>query len=86
MLSARQLNELEQFYAQEPFGDRRGDLHAALVASTVAGMAGKTMRSVPKLTDYVLFHAEPPKPMSTPQRMQAIRAVFLRAKAQREGQ
>ena len=50
-MSARVLAEWQQYAALEPLDDRRGDLRAALVASTVANVHGAKTR----LRDFELY-------------------------------
>jgi hypothetical protein len=53
-VSSRELTEWENFYNEEPFGERRGDLQAAIVAQTVANaLRGKRGRKL-KTEDFLL--------------------------------
>lgn len=49
-------------YAMEPWGYEADNYHAAMVASTVANMAGKSLKSSCKIEDYLT-----PKPLTEKQ-------------------
>lgn len=51
-MSSRELSEWMAFAQTEPFGDLRGDLQAAIVASTVAN-ANRTKRKAYKPSDFM---------------------------------
>lgn len=50
------------FYEMEPWGYEANDYHAALVASTVANMAGRSLKNTLKVSDYMT-----PKPLTKEQ-------------------
>lgn len=52
MLTAKQVNEWQQFYREDPFGDQRADLRSAIVAQRIAGAFSK---KVPDLEKFMPF-------------------------------
>ena len=57
-MSSRELTEWMAFDLVEPFGDRRGDIQAAVVASTIANVnRGKSTRPY-EVQDFIIdYHA-----------------------------
>lgn len=53
-MSAAEFSEHWDDYRRSPWGERRADLHAALVAQTTANYAGKMRKDAAKLTDFLL--------------------------------
>lgn len=75
------MHELQRHFEREPFGERRGDLQAALVASTVANMAGKELRRRAKLSEFDAFRDAPERaPLSPMERIAAMKAILTRGR------
>ena len=60
-ISSRELSEWMAYYSLEPFGAVRGDLQAAIVASTVANSAGANTKPADFIPDFEPA-AEPEEP------------------------
>lgn len=49
-MTAQEWSLWKRYYEMEPWDDRRGDLQAAIIASTIANFAGKIMKKGTKPT------------------------------------
>ena len=54
-------------YLESPWGERRGDLHAALICETIANHAGRTRKQMAHMADYLeRFEPHEPEPEPDP--------------------
>lgn len=86
-ISADELRDWAAYYQLDPFGARRGDLQAALVASTLANIhAKKGYRFT--LADFVLNFDEVPRGTETmsPSEIHARVSTMLAARGMGHGQ
>jgi hypothetical protein len=58
------------FYEMEPWGYEADNYHASMISSTVANMAGRSLKTPSKITDYIT-----PKPLT-----EAQQAAYREAK------
>jgi len=75
-ISSRELSEWAAYYSIEPFGERREDLRAAMMACTIANAAGGRGKNKPafKLKDFLL-NFEPPKQQSNDEMKSILKAI-----------
>lgn len=55
-ITAEEFDAWRLYYNHEPFGFEREDYHAALVAMTVANMAGKSLKGSASITEFMHNH------------------------------
>lgn len=72
-MSSQELTAWQAFDQVEPVGPRRGDYHAALIASLIANVNRDPKRQPYRLEQFLLFQPR------TPQPPEVLRAKFLAA-------
>lgn len=69
IMSSQDISEAMAYERVEPFGDRRADMRAALIACTVAN---KERRTPLKMSDFMLNFDKPKKPTVKKQVMEVF--------------
>jgi hypothetical protein len=75
-IDADEFGEWMALYGIEPWGDARGDIQAAVIASTVANTVPRKGEAA-KLSDYMLSF-EPPEPPDPKELSRKINEIFGR--------
>lgn len=76
-MSAQEFAQWGVFLSVEPFGDMRRDLHAAIIASTIANMSGKTLRKEASAADFIPNFMATKTVTQVAQSPEEMRANFL---------
>lgn len=61
-MSVAEFAEHWEDYRRSPWGERRADIHAALIAQTTANYAGKMRKEAAKLTEFLIDFEKPGEP------------------------
>lgn len=70
-MSGLEFDMWREYYIKNPWGDRREDLRAALIAQTVANHAGMRRNEPASLKDFLLdFNPKESAPLESPDPMQ----------------
>ncbi len=76
-ISSREFTQWLAFYRLDPFGGYRQDVHAGIIASTIANVNRSRKTKAFKVEDFVVGWNEPPKPKQSVQSMKAnLMAAF----------
>ena len=74
-ISSRELTEWMQYYELEPFGEERADLHAAIVAATVANSNRRKGKRAFKPADFMPRFEKRDEPQSWEQQLAIVEAL-----------
>lgn len=83
-MPSSEFEEWKILYQIEPFGDKRGDIQAALIAQTVANMLRDPKAKAYPLDMFLLSFE--PKPKPKPQTAEQIMQIMLIVQAQQNAQ
>ena len=73
-MSATEFMQWQVLCSIEPFGDLRADVHAAMLATTISNMSGKSLKTDLQIKDFVIDFIKPPVRQS----VEEMHANFLR--------
>lgn len=65
-MSAAEFEDHWQDYQHSPWGERRGDIQAALISQTIANYAGKVRKDAAPIKDFLLDFDREPTPDAEP--------------------
>jgi len=75
-MSSRELTEWMAFYQIEPFGDRRQDIQAAIIAQTIANVHRRQGTPPYRLSDFMAdFDRQPKESQSVSDQMEVMRRL-----------